>query len=170
MGTGEASLGRGTRPKARGLLGRLIVLLDSGPLWRLCSAQLSDENQRCARWLLDLLMRGHRVTIPEIVDYEIRREALRARNLRALTRLDELGQSLGYAAVTTDVMRRAAEFWASARERGFPTGPEAGLDVDVILAAQAAGTTDPSEGTVVATENPRHIALFVPALHWHDVD
>jgi len=147
----------------------LIVLLDSGPLWRLCSARLSEENRRCAEWLLRILARGDRVQVPEIVDYEVRREALRARNLRALTRLDELGRSLGYVPLTTEAMRRAAEFWASGRQRGFPTGPEAGLDVDVILAAQAARTTDPGEETVVATENPRHIALFVPALHWHEI-
>jgi hypothetical protein len=91
------------------------------------------------------------------------------RNLRALARLDELGRSLGYVPLTTAAMRQAAEWWALARQRGFPTGPEPGLDVDVILAAQAAAATEPGEETVVATENPRHVALFVAARHWRDL-
>jgi predicted nucleic acid-binding protein len=147
----------------------LIIPLDSGPLWRLCSARLSEENRHCAEWLLRVLARGDRAPVPEIVDYEIRREALRTRNLRALTRLDELGQSLGYLPLTTEVMRRAAEFWASARQQGSPTGPEASLDVDVILAAQAASLAEVGEETMVATENPRHLALFVSARHWRNI-
>lgn len=144
-------------------------MLDSGPLWRLCSARLSADNQRCAEWLLELLDRGDRVVVAEIVDYELRREVLRTRNVRALTRLDELGRTLGYVALTTDAMRTAAELWATARQRGFPTGPDAGLDVDVILAAQAAGMDEPGEEVVVATENPRHIGILVAARDWRAI-
>ena len=39
-------------------------------------------------------------------------------------------------------MLKAAEFWAGARRSGSPTAPEAALDADVILAAQAAMLND----------------------------
>jgi hypothetical protein len=61
-------------------------------------------------------------------------------------------------------MRRAAEFWAQARNLGIPTAPPEALDADVILAAQAARV-----GAIVATENVGHLARFVTALHWRAI-
>jgi predicted nucleic acid-binding protein len=80
---------------------------------------------------------GVRVYVPEIADYEVRRELIRAGKTAGLRRLDQVKTTLDYATITTDVMIRAAELWAQARNRGLaPTPPEA-LDGDVILAAQA---------------------------------
>ena len=56
----------------------------------------------------------------------------------AIERLDALKSSIDYLPITTAAMLKAAEFWADARRRGLPTAPEAALDADVILAAQAA--------------------------------
>jgi hypothetical protein len=112
---------------------------------------------------------GDRVLLPEIVDYEVRRETLRARDLRALALLDGLGRQIEYLPLTTETMRLAAEFWAEVRQRRVPTAPETGLDVDVILAAQAAAAARGGEETVVATENPRHLERLVAARDWRDV-
>ena len=71
--------------------------------------------------LFDEWVRGDEVElreIPEIADYEVRRELLRARKNRGLARLEALKAMIGYAAITTAVMLKAAEFWAAARRMG----------------------------------------------------
>src|SRR5580692_8543862 len=75
----------------------------------------SPENEACKNWLASLPYKGIEVVIPEIADYEVRRELLRAGKDRGIGRLDALKGMLGYAAVSTPVMLKAAEFWAIAR-------------------------------------------------------
>jgi hypothetical protein len=55
------------------------------------------------------------VIVPEIADYEVRRELLRAKKERGLARLDALASRLKYLPITTAAMRQAAVFWAEAR-------------------------------------------------------
>jgi predicted nucleic acid-binding protein len=62
------------------------------------------------------------------------------------------------------VMRRAAEMWADARRAGRPTAHPHALDIDVVIAAQAEML-----GAVVATENEKHLALFVDARRWTEI-
>jgi hypothetical protein len=52
--------------------------------------------------------------IPEIADYEVRRELLRARREVGIRRLDQLKEALTYLPITTAVMLRAAQLWAEA--------------------------------------------------------
>ena len=59
-------------------------------------------------------------------------------------------------------MRRAAELWSQARNTGQPTAPAPALDGDVILAAQAATF---GSGTLIATENARHVGRYTAAAH-----
>jgi len=59
----------------------MIVLLDAGPLGLVTNPHATVESQRCKRWLVDLLNHGVRVLVPEIADYEVRRELLRAGRL-----------------------------------------------------------------------------------------
>ena len=54
------------------------IILDSGPLGLITNPNPAPQNIACADWLKTLLSAGTRVVIPEIVDYEIRRELLRA--------------------------------------------------------------------------------------------
>ena len=84
-----------------------------------------------------LLVRGVEVFIPEIADYEVRRELLRAGKTAGVMRLGELQKVFTYLPITTSVMRRAAALWAAARNQGRPTADPKALDGDVILAAQA---------------------------------
>jgi hypothetical protein len=55
------------------------------------------------------------VLLPEIADYEVRRELLRAKKTQGLAHLDALGSLLEYLPITTSAMRQAALFWAQAR-------------------------------------------------------
>jgi predicted nucleic acid-binding protein len=69
------------------------------------------------------LSAGVPVLVPEISDYEIRRELLRAGKSWGLSRLDQLARDPGYLPISTEVMRLAASFWAEARKQGQSTPP-----------------------------------------------
>ncbi len=65
-----------------------LILLDSGPLGMVTNPKAKGIPLDCQLWLKSLLRRGERVAIPEIADYEVRRELLRAGLLQSLRRLD----------------------------------------------------------------------------------
>lgn len=142
----------------------MIVLLDAGPLGIVSNPNASAVNKECYDWMESLVVSGVQVFVPEIADYEVRRELLRANKSQGLARLDLLKNSLGYLPITTSVMLKAAELWAQARRSGMPTADPQALDCDVILAAQALEVS-----AVVATENVGHLLRFVDARHWRDI-
>jgi predicted nucleic acid-binding protein len=146
----------------------MVVVLDTGVLGFLTNPSDSAEPIECKQWLDGILSGGAEVRVPEIADYELRRELIRINSAKALARLDELGQALGYVALSTPMMRRAAEFWANARNIGLPTAPDHALDGDVILAAQVA-VSAADQHPVVATTNVKHLERFVPARLWRDI-
>lgn len=141
-----------------------VVLLDAGPLGMISHPRATVE---IVTWLARLLASKVEVLIPEITDYEVRRELLRVGSTRGVERLNDLKTTLGFIAITSEAMLQAAAFWADARRRGRPTADDVSLDADVILAAQAA--TLPKKDVVIASTNPRHISRFVPAKHWQDI-
>jgi predicted nucleic acid-binding protein len=143
------------------------VLLDAGPLGLVSNPGYSPQNHACAQWLQRLLSEGVRVIIPEIADYEIRRELLRAGKTRGLGKLDALAKLIEYLPITTSAMRRAAEFWAQARQQGRQAASDAALDADMILAGQADAMRLPD--TIIATTNVGHLKAFVPADVWQNI-
>jgi hypothetical protein len=129
----------------------------------------SPESEACKTWLASVTSDGAEVTIPEIADYEVRRELLRAGKDRGIGRLDALKGMLGYVPISTPVMLKAAKFWASARKTGRQSASDASLDADMILAAQAAILAGDGDEVIIATTNVRHLALFAPAHLWRDL-
>jgi predicted nucleic acid-binding protein len=142
------------------------VVLDSTPLGILCHPRNPPQAMACRQWVDDLLAAGRRVVIPEIADYEVRRELLHRNSQIALANLDQLGKRLEYLALTTPAMRIAADLWAQARIAGQPTAPNRSIDADVIVAAQALCL---NISVVVATSNPAHLNRFVPAEIWSSI-
>lgn len=141
------------------------ALLDAGPLGRLCRPNArTPVNQEIALWFTEALRRGTELIVPEIADFEVRRELIRAGLVQSVQRLDALKAQLTYLPLDTQTMLRAAELWARARSQGIPTADPRELDCDVILAAQAERA-----GALVVTENVGHLARFVTARHWRDV-
>jgi predicted nucleic acid-binding protein len=124
----------------------------------------------CQQWLKTLLKRGERFAIPEIADYEVRRELLRANLLKSVRRLDHLTQTLEYIPIQTDTMLLAANLWAEVRKRGQPTADPKALDGDVILAAQAQILANETAEVIIATTNVGHLSRFATALNWQDID
>lgn len=110
------------------------------------------------------------MVIPEIADYEVRRELLRAEKSLGLARLNALKGMLSYPPITTPTMIQAAEFWAAARRLGRKMADHSALDADVILAAQAVVMAGEGSPTVVATTNVRHWELFTAAKEWRSVN
>jgi len=98
-----------------------VVFLDAGPIGLVTNPKLSPESTLCTRWLQTLITSNIRVIIPEIADYEVRRELLRANKVRGIARLDELANLVEYLPITTAAMRQAAMFWAQSRQQGQPT-------------------------------------------------
>lgn len=147
-----------------------LILLDSGPLGMVTNPKAKGIPLDCQLWLKSLLRRGERVAVPEIADYEVRRELLRAGLLQSLRRLDDLKQALEYIPIQTDTMLLAAELWAEARRIGQPTADDKALDGDVILSAQARVLCNEMTEVVVATTNVAHLSRFVTALDWRSIE
>jgi predicted nucleic acid-binding protein len=114
-----------------------------------------------------MIAQGARILIPEIADYEVRRELLRANRTKGVAQLDQLARVAEYLPITTSAMRQAAVFWAQARQQGQPTAGDQTIDADMILAAQAVMLG--IAGIVIATTNVGHLSRFVPAAPWHDI-
>jgi len=146
-----------------------LVLLDAGPLGMITNPRSSPENEACKNWLQDLSQRGTEIAIPEIADYEVRRELLRAGKNQGLARLDAVKSLLRFVPITSAAMLRAAEFWASARNMGRQSASDSSLDADMILAAQAASLKGHGEEPVIATTNVRHLVLFCTARLWNEI-
>ncbi|MBI4704879.1 MAG: PIN domain-containing protein [Deltaproteobacteria bacterium] len=136
------------------------LLLDTAVLGQLCHPRKHAEVRE---WLWDAIA-VHEPLVPEVADYELRRELLRIRAGWSIRRLDELGRMLGYVPVSTPHWRLAAELWARQRARGRPAASTAALDADMLLAAQAL-----SHDATVVTANPRHFAELVEAMTWREV-
>ena len=145
-----------------------VVVLDAGPLGTVTNPNLSPQSQASNDWLQHLLHKGARVIVPEIADYEVRRELLRAGKSAGLRRLDLLTNITEYLPITTTTMRLAAQLWAYARQTGQATVDKHALDGDVILAAQVRALG--LDNVIVATTNVKHLSRFVTAAHWSEID
>ena len=74
-----------------------------------------------------------------------------------------------YVPLTTASMRKAADLWADARNRGIPTGDIHSIDGDVILAAQVLTLSLISTDVIVASDNVRHLSRYVAADAWEKI-
>jgi predicted nucleic acid-binding protein len=137
------------------------VMLDTGPLGRIAYPR---RNSEIMAWVDQLQSAGIIIVLPEIADYELRRNFLLEGLTSSLTRLDQLKSLFYYLPLNTKTMIKAAELWAESRRRGRPMADPKELDGDVILAAQAIQV-----GAVIATENVGHLSHFVEARLWRNI-
>lgn len=135
-------------------------MLDSGPLGRLSHADYS-RNREVRAWLASLLDCDVAVFLPEIADYEVRRNLLVEHLTGSLANLNALPSLVTYVPITTADMRQAAMFWAKSRKTGRSVADPKELNADVILAAQAIRL-----GAIIATDNLGHLGQFTEARLW----
>jgi predicted nucleic acid-binding protein len=123
------------------------------------------------QWLSHCLLGGHRVVVPAIIHYELKRELLRARKTFRVGRLEAFASATPgrYLPLSDEALQLAAELWAKARQQGRPTADVKDLDIDVILAAQALSFGPAPSDVVVATSNPKHLSQFIAAQNWNDI-
>lgn len=138
-------------------------MLDSGPLGRLTHADYS-RNREYRAWLAALLDHNIAVFLPEIADYEVRRNLIVENLTGSLANLDALPSLINYVPIATADMHKAAELWATSRKTGRSVGDPRELNAGVILAAQAIRL-----GATVATDNVGHLAQFVEARPWSTI-
>ncbi|MDQ3812631.1 MAG: nuclease [Armatimonadota bacterium] len=150
-----------------------IIVLDSGVLGLVTNPKATVQNQACAAWLRTQVRQNAFIVVPEIADYEVRRELIRAGKTRGLRHLDAFINLTLYEPLTTAAMRLAAQLWAQARQSGRATAAPDALDGDVIVCAQAlqvaARPRHAGDDLVVATANPRHLRPFVTAEEWPNI-
>ena len=143
-----------------------VVLLDTGPLGMVSHPK---PNRDVVEWVKNLLGAGAEILVPEIADYELRRELLRSKKTKGIKRLDELKRTMGYVPITTEAMLKAAEFWAIARGQGRQAASDEGLDGDMILAAQAALLDIGADELVIATSNVKHLSQIGALELWTEI-
>jgi predicted nucleic acid-binding protein len=148
-----------------------VIVLDTGPLGLATQRRGVPLAEAFRRWTAAIAGAGHRIIVPEIADYEIRREPLRANKAAGLGRLDAFNAAEPdrFLPLDTPSMRLAASLWASIRNQGHTTAGDAALDGDVILAAQVLTCAVAPADLVVATTNVKHIARVVAADLWTNI-
>ena len=150
-----------------------VVVLDTGPLGLVTKRPgKSNEVNDCLQWIADITQAGWRIVVPEIADYEVRRELLRTANITGIARLDAFNMARmdRYIPVTTSAIRLAASLWAQARNIGVGTADAQALDGDVIVAAQALTLGLPASEIIVATVNVNHLVRYIAADRWENIN
>ncbi len=147
----------------------LHIFLHSYPLGQLSIPVRGNTVRPVAHWAANCIASGREIYVPEIADYELRRELLRAKKTNSVRELDVLKMNFNFLPLTSDAMLLAAGLWAQSRNQAVPTADPKALDVDVILAAQALTTNLPKAQLVVATSNVAHISRFVSADIWSNI-
>ena len=145
-----------------------VILLDTGPLGQVTHPRMQPQ---IGEWLRVLQQNSIALRVPEIADYELRRELLRSGKQKSIERLNKLGESC-LIPLTPQTMRKAAELWAWVRNQGQPTASKDSLDGDVILIAQAIMEITSFEQVVVTTTNLNHLSRFsskgITILDWEE--
>jgi predicted nucleic acid-binding protein len=144
-----------------------LVVLDTGTLGLLTHPRAQPDALACRKWAQALLTAGARVIVPGIVDYELRRELIRAGKTLGLRRLDVVRAGFEFDPITQAALDKAAALWAAVRNAGLTTA----LDGDAILAAQTILAADVGDIVTIATNNARHLSRFpgIDAQPWQSI-
>jgi predicted nucleic acid-binding protein len=145
------------------------ILLDSSPLALASTPARSADALAMTNWMMSCLAVGNKIYIPEVIDYELRRELLRAGKINSVKKLDGLKVILRFLPISSPTMLLAANLWATSRQNGLPTGDPKKLDIDVILAAQALTLGVPTNELIIATSNIGHLSRFTTADIWSNI-
>ncbi|MEH2373471.1 type II toxin-antitoxin system VapC family toxin [Nostoc sp.] len=132
------------------------VLLDTHPLSQVTHPKVNPKVQQ---WLRSLGKFETVIRVPEIADYELRRELLRQGKQKSIDHLNKLSK-ICLIPLTPETMQKAAELWAWVRNQGKPTASNDSLDGDVILASQAILQLKSFDQVIVMTINLKHISRF----------
>jgi predicted nucleic acid-binding protein len=150
----------------------MLIALDTGPLGDLINPNNTPETRAIRSWMKTHLSNGAGFLLPEIADYEVRRNEILetlicpfgpSQSAAALHLLDQLKAAITYLPLNTTTMLVAAQLWGEHRKGHGPGHPTRSpkLDGDVILTAQAMVASAGQHKIVIATMNLRDF-LFIP--------
>lgn len=90
-----------------------VVVLDASPLGLVTRPPSNPVVLQINLWIAQCIQNSVRVIVPEIADYEVRRELVRTGNTAAVARLDAFITALPdrYLPVSTEAWRLAAYLW-----------------------------------------------------------
>lgn len=154
-----------------------VIFFDAGPLGIIVNSKTppSPLTIKAIEWVYALIVEGHRLIVPAIADFEVRREFLRAGMTDSLALLDawNTAQPDRYLPLTDSALKLAAQLWAQARNGGtLPADPKE-LNGDVLIAAQIldyqATYGLAASDIVIASVNVGHLSLFVPSDLWTNI-
>lgn len=150
------------------------IVLDESPLSLLTQKRGHVQGDACRVWYAQLIRAHCHFYVPEIADYELRRELLRTGRINSVARLDAFNAAAPgrYLPLTTADVHLAAALWAQARNIGRMGAPPEALDGDALIAAQSLRLDAAGLGLatmVVATVNVGHLSTFTHALLWSDI-
>ncbi len=150
---------------------RLSVFLDTGPLGLITNPNRPAISVACLNWAVDMMTAGHRLFVPAIADYEVRRELIRAGKSKSISALDGWNYAYPgrYIPLTDSALRLGATLWAQVRNSGNTTADPKELDADVLIAAQALDMGLASSEFVIATVNVGHLSRFALADLWTNI-
>jgi hypothetical protein len=150
----------------------LTIFLDSGPLGLLTNPKRQPDTIAATQWTVAVMAAGHRLIVPAIADYEVRRELKRAGKMKGLAVLDAWIGARGdrYLPLTDSALRLGSTLWAQARNAGTPAADPKELDGDVLIAAQSIDLGLPTTDFIIATVNVGHLAQFAPAAQWQNIN
>ncbi len=158
-----------------------IVYLDTGPLGLACHSRPVEnrESRDIQVWLEKALAKRIRVIIPAVADYEVRRELVRNGSADSIAKLDLIESGLHpnfpgvvYLPLADAALRRGAELWALARNKGYATAGDQALDGDVLIAAQVLENAGAMSRFTIATGNAKDLARYVGSRRarlWTDI-
>ena len=115
--------------------------------------------RRVPRWLDRVVSAGYEVVIPEVVDYEVRRELVRLGASAGLKRLDGLQSRFAYLPITTAAMVRAADCGPSCAGLGCRR-PGRATWTPTRSSRSGGHAGLPDEAVIIATANLRHLGRF----------
>lgn len=144
------------------------LFLDTGVLGMVTHPK-AEDGHKATTWLRQQVAGGATIVVPQICDYELRREYMRNNSTKALARLDELITASEYASASDSIWREAARLWAHCRNQGSALASDHALDGDVILIATVKGLDDQVTPCVVATTNVKHLTHFVDARLFEEI-
>ena len=148
-----------------------LIVLDTGTLGLLTNPRARLDALACRKWAQGRLAAGARMIVPGIVDYELRRELIRAGKTSGLRRLDAARSGFEFAPITQSALDEAAVLWAAVRNTGLTTAHPMALDGDAILAAQTILAAQSGDVVTIATNNARHLSRFsgIDARPWQSI-
>lgn len=90
------------------------LVLDETPLSLLTQTTGHAQGDACKAWYARLDRAGSRFYVPEVADYELRRELLRSGKTASLLRLDAFlaAEADRFLPLSTPAMRLAASLWS----------------------------------------------------------